>query len=146
MSALEKVLYTAVATADMGREGRVSTDDGRLDVGLSKPPGMGGRDGEVGTNPEQLFAAGYAGCFHGALLFHARAAGVDAEGSDVTARVEIGRLPDEGGLGLRVELLVNVPGAEPSAVEELTAKAHESCPYSRATRGNIDVTITITTP
>jgi Ohr subfamily peroxiredoxin len=142
MSALEKVLYTATATADMGRDGRVRSDDGRLDVGLSKPPGMGGRAGEDGTNPEQLFAAGYAGCFHGALLFHARAAGVDAEGSDVTARVEIGRLPDDGGLGLRVELIVRIPDAADEVVRDLVAKAHESCPYSRATRGNIEVTIT----
>lgn len=144
MSALEKVLYTAVATANMGREGRVSTDDGRLDVGLSKPPGMGGRDGEGGTNPEQLFAAGYAGCFHGALLFHARAAGIDAAASHVTARVDIGRLPDEGGLALQVELIVHLPGSDPESADLLVDKAHESCPYSRATRGNIDVRITLT--
>lgn len=143
MSALERVLYSAVATADMGRDGRVATDDGRLDVGLSKPPGMGGREGDVGTNPEQLFAAGYAGCFHGALLFHARAAGVDTEGSNVTARVDIGRLPDDGGLALQVELSVRVPGADAAVVEQLAAKAHETCPYSRATRGNIDVIVTL---
>lgn len=146
MSALERVLYSAVATADLGREGRVATDDGRLDVALSKPPGMGGGPTSEGTNPEQLFAAGYAGCFHGALLFHARSAGVDADDSDVTATVHIGRLPADGGLGLAVELNVRLPGVDPNVVEDLVARAHESCPYSRATRGNISVTIHTATP
>lgn len=144
MSGLERILYSAVATADMGRDGRVSTDDGRLAVGLTKPPGMGGRSDDAGTNPEQLFAAGYAGCFHGALLFHARDAGVDAAGSDVTATVHIGRLPDDGGLALAVELVVRCPGVDPEVLDGLVAKAHESCPYSRATRGNIEVTIRTT--
>ena len=145
MSGLERILYSAVATADMGRDGRVATDDGRLVVGLSKPPGMGGKQDDGGTNPEQLFAAGYAGCFHGALLFHAKAADVDAEGSNVTATVHIGRLADDGGLGLAVELAVRVPGVEPDVLAGLIAKAHESCPYSRATRGNIEVTISTIT-
>lgn len=140
---LERVLYSAVATADMGRDGRVATDDGRLDLALSKPPGMGGRADDAGTNPEQLFAAGYAGCFHGALLFHARAAGVEAEGSNVSARVDIGRLPDDGGLALAVELCVRIPGVDPDVARQLVAKAHETCPYSRATRGNIDVEVSV---
>lgn len=145
MSAFEKVLYTARATAVMGRDGHVASHDGRLTVGLSKPPGMGGKADDEGTNPEQLFAAGYAGCFHGAVLFHARAAGVNAERSDVTAEVHIGRLPDEGGLGLAVELTVRLPDVAVNVAQALAAKAHETCPYSRATRGNIDVTLTVTT-
>lgn len=135
------VLYTAEATAWGGRQGRASSNDGALDVQLVVPKELGG-PGEGGTNPEQLFAAGYAGCFHSALTLVARGQGVSVEGSAVTARVGLGA-NDSGGFGLGVELVVEVPDVERSVVDALVAKAHEVCPYSNATRGNIDVAITI---
>lgn len=141
---LDKVVYTAAATADFGRDGGVKIADSELSFALSKPPGMGGKADAPGANPEQLFAAGYAACFHGALLYHARAQKVDASDSNVTARVDIGPVSD-GGLGLAVQLEVMLPGVDPAAAERLTATAHEACPYSRATRGNIEVEITVTT-
>ena len=134
-------VYTAEATAWGGRKGRAASSDGVLDVQLTVPKELGG-DGAHGTNPEQLFAAGYAGCFHSALKLVARQAGVDARESAVTARVGLG--PDDSGLfGLRVELEAELPDVERDVAEDLVAQAHSVCPYSRATHGNIDVTLTV---
>lgn len=136
---LEQVVYVAEASADFGREGGVRIIDAEPSAfSLVKPPGMGGRGGDSGVNPEQLFAAGYAACFHGALLFNARQEGVAADGSTVTARVSIGRVAD-GGFGLAVELEIHLPGVPQDKAEALVEIAHGACPYSRATRGNIDV-------
>ena len=140
---LQSVRYTAEATAsNFGRDGCVRIAESDIALDLAKPPGMGGRTNDAGANPEQLFAAGYAACFHGALLFHARAEGIDVEGSHVTARVSIGPI-DGGGLGLAVELWVRLPGLDEAVATKLTDTAHEACPYSRATRGNIEVAVTI---
>jgi lipoyl-dependent peroxiredoxin len=136
---LEQVVYIAEASADFGREGGVRILDAEPSAfSLVKPPGMGGRGGDAGVNPEQLFAAGYAACFHGALLFNARHQGVALDGSTVTARVSIGRVAD-GGFGLAVELEIHLPGVPQDKAEALVEIAHVACPYSRATRGNIDV-------
>src|SRR5215218_5208054 len=134
-----KTLYTAVATAtDEGRNGRARTDDGVLDLKMSLPQSMGGPGGE-GTNPEQLFAAGYAACFSNAMRSSARREGDEAvvEGATVTAHVDIGAL-GKGAFGLAVRLDVSVPALGREEAEALVAKAHERCPYSNATRGNID--------
>jgi Ohr subfamily peroxiredoxin len=139
-----KTLYTAVATAnDGGRDGRARTDDGKLDLKLSTPKGMGG-DGGEGTNPEQLFAAGYAACFANAMRSSARRDGAEdvVEGSSVTAHVDIGAL-GKGRFGLAVELEIELPGLSQEAAEDLVARAHQRCPYSNATRGNIEVAIAV---
>lgn len=137
------VLYTAMATADGGREGKVASSDGNLEVHLSLPKGLGGPETPGTTNPEQLFAAGYAACFHSALKLVAAREKVDASRSTVTGVVGIG-MNDAGGFGLEVELEVNLPGVDHDTAEALTAKAHEVCPYSNATRGNIPVELTVT--
>ncbi|MGC0332211.1 osmotically inducible protein OsmC [Streptomyces sp. SAI-170] len=131
------VLYTAVATAENGRDGRVATDDGRLDVIVNPPVEMGGSG--TGTNPEQLFAAGYSACFQGALGVVARQEGADISGSTVTAKVGIGKNDD--GFGIIVELSADIPNVDAEAAQALIKKAHEVCPYSKATRGNIIVTL-----
>jgi lipoyl-dependent peroxiredoxin len=136
-----KILYTAEAlsTGD-GRNGHVATSDGRIDLDLAMPPALGGT-GE-GANPEQLFASGYAACFHSALRLVARKVDADVTGSTVTARVGIG--PEEGdGVGLAVTLLVHLPHVAPGTAKELAAAAHGVCPYSRATRGNIPVEVLV---
>jgi lipoyl-dependent peroxiredoxin len=134
-------LYTASATSTgSGRGGHVESDDGLLVADLSVPKGLGGAGGQ-GTNPEQLFAAGYSACFHSALLAVARRDKLQVAGSSVTARVSIGRT-DEGH-GLSVVLEVAVPGLERDQAEKLAADAHEMCPYSKATRGNIDVELRV---
>ncbi|MFE0513081.1 organic hydroperoxide resistance protein [Streptomyces sp. NPDC058964] len=130
------VLYTAVATAENGRDGRVATDDGRLDVVVNPPRELGGNG--AGTNPEQLFAAGYSACFQGALGVVARQEGADVSGSTVTARVGIGK--NEDGFGIIVELTATIPNVDADTARSLVEKAHEVCPYSKATRGNITVT------
>ncbi|WP_285759962.1 organic hydroperoxide resistance protein [Nocardiopsis ansamitocini] len=136
-----KTLYTAKGTAEGdGRTGTGSTDDGRLEVELSVPKGMGGDDGP-GTNPEQLFAVGYAACFHGALKGVARKEKESVEGSSVTAEVSLGTGGD--GFGLEVLLDVTIPGADQATAADLVEKAHQMCPYSRATRDNIDVTLRV---
>jgi osmotically inducible protein OsmC len=135
---LESVLYTAGATANGGRDGRVASDDGQLDLRVATPGELGGPGGA--TNPEQMFAAGFAACFHNALLLVARQARQDVTGSSVTARVGIGRLVDSVGYSLRVDLLVALPGLDDEVARELVAKADLVCPYSNATRGNITVT------
>ncbi len=139
-----KTLYTAVATAtDGGRDGRTRTDDGKLDLELSTPKAMGG-DGGEGTNPEQLFAAGYAACFANAMRSSARRDGAEdvVEGGSVTAHVDIGAL-GKGRFGLAVELEIELPGLPQQAAEDLVDRAHQRCPYSNATRGNIEVTLTV---
>ena len=144
MIQLTKVLYTAKATAEGGREGHTATDDGRLDVKLVPPESMGGPAGGVGTNPEQLFAAGYASCFHSALKIVARRMKLDADESTVTAEVGIG--PAEGmiGYGLEVKLTVALPKVDDSAqAQQLVETAHQVCPYSNATRGNIKVELAL---
>lgn len=134
-------LYTAEATAWGGREGRAASPDGNVDVQLVIPKELGGPGGP-GTNPEQLFAAGYAGCFHSALKRVAGRAKVDVSESAVTARVGIGFL-DTGGFGLTVELEAELPGVDEATANDLLAQAHAVCPYSNATRGNVDVTLTL---
>lgn len=136
-----KVLYTAEATATgEGRNGHVTSSDSRLDLDLKIPAEMGGPGG--GSNPEQLFAAGYSACFHSALQTVARRERVTFGASTVTAKVGIG--PNgEGGFGLTVALDVTIPGVEHAVAEDLVAKAHQVCPYSNATRGNVDVTLTV---
>ncbi|GAB2842158.1 organic hydroperoxide resistance protein [Streptomyces deserti] len=131
------VLYTAVATAEGGRDGRVATDDGKLDVVVNPPREMGGSG--AGTNPEQLFAAGYSACFQGALGVVARQEGADVSGSTVTAKVGIGKNSD--GFGIIVEIAAEIPNVDAETARALIKKAHEVCPYSKATRGNITVTL-----
>ncbi|MFF8398499.1 organic hydroperoxide resistance protein [Streptomyces sp. NPDC016172] len=131
------VLYTAVATAENGRDGRVATDDGKLDVVVDPPKEMGGSG--AGTNPEQLFAAGYSACFQGALGVVARQEGADLSGSTVTAKVGLGKNGD--GFGIIVEISADIPKVDRGAARSLIEKAHEVCPYSKATRGNITVTL-----
>jgi osmotically inducible protein OsmC len=135
------VLYTttAHATGD-GRNGHAQTDDGQLDLDLRIPKEMGGPGGE--TNPEQLFAVGYAACFHSALKVVAQRDGVDATGTEVSATVGIGTT-DDGGFGLQVELDVHVPSLDDAAAQDLVAKAHQVCPYSNATRNNIEVALSV---
>ncbi len=135
---LDKVVYTAVATVTGGRaEGRARSGDGVLDVQLRRPVEMGGPGGA--TNPEQLFAAGWAACFQAALGVVAGRRRVDVATSEVTCRVSLGPVGERFGLG--AELDVSVPGVDPQVGAELVAAAHEICPYSNATRGNIEVTV-----
>jgi Ohr subfamily peroxiredoxin len=140
---LDSVLYTANATAHGGRDGRVNTDDGLLDVQVAAPKELGGPGGA--TNPEQLFAAGFAACFHSALTLVARRARQDVTGSTVTAQVGIGKEAGAPGYGLRVNLVVALPGVGNDVAGELVAKADSVCPYSNATRGNIEVSHEIVT-
>ena len=141
MTALSKVLYTARATAEGGRQGHTASDDGRLDVTVTPPPEMGGPEGAEGTNPEQLFAAGFSSCFHSALMLVARRMKLDAEGSTVTAAVGIGPIEGTVGYGLTVALQVALPKvSDRDQARQLVETAHTVCPYSNATRGNIDVT------
>jgi osmotically inducible protein OsmC len=134
-----KVLYTAEATVHGGRQGEGSSSDGKLVVKLSSPKEMGG-SGE-GTNPEQLFAVGYAACFQSALALVAQREHLDASQSTITSKVGIG--PDgRGGFGLEVELHVSIPGMDAATGKNLLERTHQVCPYSNATRGNIPVTLT----
>ncbi|HZD75071.1 MAG TPA: organic hydroperoxide resistance protein [Actinomycetota bacterium] len=134
-------LYTAEATAVGGRQGHVRSSDGVVDLDLAFPKELGGPGG-ARSNPEQLFAACYAACFQSALAAVARGEGTGVDDSTVTGRVGIGR--DDTGFAVQVELVVSIPGVERSHAEALVHKAHELCPYSKATRGNIDVTLTVT--
>jgi lipoyl-dependent peroxiredoxin len=137
---LTRPLYTAKASATGGRSGHVVSDDGILDLDLRPPEEMGGPGGA--SNPEQLFAAGYAACFQNALGVVGRRAKVDTSASTVEADVSIGPVPG-GAYGLAVALRVTIPGLEPATVRSLTEAAHQVCPYSNATRGNIDVTVEV---
>ena len=134
---LDKVLYTAHAHTTGGREGQSKTDDGRLSVTLSSPGTSG-----TGTNPEQLFAAGYSACFLGAM----KAVGgmkkiTIPEDTSIDASVDLGKIPDAYGIAVRLD--VTLPGMDRAAAQDLLDAAHNVCPYSNATRGNIDVTITL---
>lgn len=131
------VLYTAVATAENGRDGRVATDDGKLDLVVNPPKELGGSG--TGTNPEQLFAAGYSACFQGALGVVARQEKADITGSTVTAKVGLGKNGD--GFGIIVEISAHIPNVDAETAGVLIKKAHQVCPYSKATRGNITVTL-----
>ena len=136
-----KVLYTAVATADGGRAGgHVVSTDGNVDLPISPPKELGGAG--AGTNPEQLFAAGYAACFHSAVMIIARRMDQDTTDSTVTAHVNFGTIGG-GRFGLGVELHVDLPNVDPAARDEIVEKAHKVCPYSNATRGNIDVKLVV---
>ncbi|WGM21808.1 organic hydroperoxide resistance protein [Paenarthrobacter sp. OM7] len=133
-----KTLYTAEALASgEGRDGNARTNDGKLDVALASPVELGG-NGE-GTNPEQLFAAGYAACFHSALRLVGRKERVDLSDSAVAAKIHFGALTDSEGYGLAAELEIALPALDRTTAEELMVKAHQICPYSNATRGNMDV-------
>ena len=136
-----KILYTAEAVVEGGRAGRGRTTDGRLGVELSLPEEMGGQGGG-GTNPEQLFALGYAACFQSTLLSLARGRNLDASDSAIKARVGIGP-SGHGGFGLTVALDLHAPHLTRADAEALVAGAHERCPYSIATRGNVAVTLTV---
>ncbi|AUC42298.1 Organic hydroperoxide resistance protein [Dickeya solani RNS 08.23.3.1.A] len=141
MMSIEKVLYVAHAQATGGRDGRAVSSDQQLDVKLTTPRELGGAGGE-GTNPEQLFAAGYSACFLGALKFvGARDKVSIPAATTINGSVGIGAIPN--GFGIEVELSISLPGLERAVAEELVQKAHIVCPYSNATRGNIDVKLTV---
>ncbi|MCE0460937.1 organic hydroperoxide resistance protein [Pseudomonas uvaldensis] len=137
-----KALYTAVATATGGRDGRAVSNDNILDVKLTTPKELGGAGGEA-TNPEQLFAAGYSACFIGALKFVASQSkrSIPANTS-ITAHVGIGQIP--GGFGLDIDLNISLPGLDQVDAQALVDTAHQVCPYSNATRGNVDVRLHVT--
>lgn len=137
-----KVLYTAEATATGGRDGRVRSDNGVLDLQVRIPKAMGGANDDY-TNPEQLFAAGYAACFDSALNHTIRQEKVKTGETSVTAKVSIGPL-DGGAFGLAVELAVNISDVSIEEAQRLTERAHQVCPYSNATRNNIEVKLTTT--
>lgn len=138
---IEQVLYRAQATATGGREGSAASADGALNVRLTTPKELGG-NGAAGTNPEQLFAAGYSACFIGAMKF---VGGRDKIALPADLSIEgvvgIGQIPN--GFGIEVELKISLPGMERASAEALVAAAHIVCPYSNATRGNVDVTLTL---
>lgn len=138
---IEKILYTATATASGGREGQATSSDGVLDVKLTTPRELGGAGGD-GTNPEQLFAAGYSACFLGALKFVAgkQKVALPAD-TTVTGKVGIGVIP--AGFGIEAELTIAAPGVPRDTLQALVDQAHTVCPYSSATRGNIDVSLLI---
>ncbi|RTL45015.1 MAG: organic hydroperoxide resistance protein [Burkholderiales bacterium] len=142
--AIEKALYTATATATGGRTGTAKSSDGVLDVALSTPKELGGAGG-AGTNPEQLFAAGYSACFIGAMkaVSARQKISLPAEVS-ITSDVAIGPHANKpGAFGIQVAMKISVPGMDRAQLEALVATAHEVCPYSNATRGNVDVSLTI---
>jgi osmotically inducible protein OsmC len=135
---LTKVNYTTSASAKGGRAGHVRSADGLVEFDLAQP----GTTREPAVNPETLFAAGYSACFQGALASRAKAQGIDTSDSTVTANVSFGPSED-GGFGLAVELEVSIPGVDAAKAQELVELAHQTCPYSKATRGNIEVTLTV---
>ena len=136
-------LYTAKAKTTGGRDGRTISSDNVIDLALSTPKEMGGPGKANATNPEQLFAAGYSACFDGALNLVARLSKVAITGSTVEADVSFGK--DGEHYGIAVDLVVNIPNMDQKQAEELVAQAHQVCPYSRATRGNIEVNLSTTT-
>ena len=137
MTTLDKVLYTAKAHTTGGREGAARSDDGRLDVKLTSPG-----TGTTGTNPEQLFAAGYSACFIGAMKAVAGKMGAKLpDDLSVDAEVDLGTIPDAYGIAVR--MAISLPGMDRAEAQKLVDAAHKVCPYSNATRGNIDVTLTL---
>ena len=141
MYKLDKILYTAKAISTGGREGVSRTDDGRLDIKLSTPKALGGNDGE-GTNPEQLFAAGYSACFIGALKFAAMQEKVKLP-DDLAVHAQVGIGPTAAGFGINVKLNVKAPSMDQNILSKLVENAHQICPYSNATRGNIEVDLAV---
>jgi Ohr subfamily peroxiredoxin len=142
---LEKITYTANTTATGGRDGVVRSDDGKLDVKLDPPKQMGGTG--TGTNPEQLFAAGYAACFIGAIKYVAGQQKLSIPASvSIDSKVSLGPLgAPQKGFGIAVDMLVHLPGMDRAQAEQLIHDTHEVCPYSNATRGNVDVKLTVST-
>ena len=138
---IEKILYTAHATSSGGREGSSKSSDGVLDVKLTTPKELGG-SGATGTNPEQLFAAGYSACFLGAMKHVAMMQKI-ALPADTSIKADVGIGPIPAGFGIQVAMTIAIPGMERAAAEKLVEAAHGVCPYSNATRGNIDVTLTV---
>lgn len=136
-----KPLYTATATAHGGREGQVKSSDGVIDLGLRMPKELGGPGGAF-TNPEQLFAAGYSACFESALRMVARMQKLPLTDAHIRADVTIGKT-DDGGFGLKVALTGHIEGLGQKEAHALMEAAHQVCPYSRATRGNIEVTLAV---
>lgn len=140
MNKLEKVVYRAEATSTGGRDGRSVSSDNKLEVKLAVPKEMGG-NGD-GTNPEQLFAAGYSACFMGAMKFVAGKEKINIPNdATITGKVGIGPIPQ--GFGIEAELVISLPGMDPAAAKSLIDKAHQVCPYSNATRNNIEVKLTL---
>lgn len=137
-----KPLYTAVATAKGGRNGEVRTDNGVLDVTVRMPRELGGANNDH-TNPEQLFAAGYAACFDSALNRVIQMSGTDTGETSVMAKISIGQIGN-GAFGLAANLEINIPGVSTDEALALAEKAHQICPYSNATRNNIEVLLTVT--
>ena len=135
--AVNETLYTTAASAQGGRQGRIRSEDGVVDLPLGKP----GSTSNPKANPESLFAAGYAACFGNALNGVAKAQGLDTSESTVTASVSLGRT--DTGVGLAVTLEGRIPGVDEAKAQELMEQAHQACPYSKATRGNIDVTLSV---
>ena len=141
--ALEKVVYRSKVTSTGGRDGAAKSEDGKLNVNLSVPQEMGGTGGD-GTNPEQLFAAGYSACFLGALkLVAGKEKATLPDNVNITSEVGLGKIP--GGFNIEVDMTVNAPGMDQQQLQSLVEKAHGVCPYSNATRGNIDVRFKVTT-
>jgi Ohr subfamily peroxiredoxin len=136
-----KPLYTAVVTVSGGRDGKAHADEPKLDLSLATPKALGGPGGEA-TNPEQLFAAGYAACFESALRLVARMRKEPLTESSITAHVSLGK-DDAGNFGLAVALHGRLPGKTREQAQALLEAAHQVCPYSRATRGNIDVQLVV---
>ena len=136
MAQLDKVLYTAHAHTTGGREGTSRTDDGRLDIALTSPGGAG-----TGTNPEQLFAAGYSACFIGAMKAVAARQKITLPEPAIDAEVDLGPVGEV--FGIAVRLTIHVPGMDKAQAQKLVDDAHQVCPYSNATRGNINVTLTL---
>ncbi|WP_111748674.1 organic hydroperoxide resistance protein [Salinisphaera orenii] len=139
--AIDKILYEAEATASGGRDGRATSSDSALDVKLSTPKAMGGAGGD-GTNPEQLFAAGYSACFIGAMKVVAGKDKIQLP-DDHQVNGEVGIGPSGDAFGIAVTLNIALPGMDRAAAEDLVNKAHQVCPYSNATRDNIDVTLNV---
>ena len=138
-----KAIYTTKANSTGGRDGQSSSKDGRLKVSLSTPKELGG-DGGEGTNPEQLFASGYSCCFIGAMKFVAEQSAITLpEGLSIEAEVGIGMNPKGPGFAISVNMLIDLPGMDKKAAEALVEQAHKVCPYSNATRGNVDVGLTV---
>jgi len=140
MIKIEKVVYRSEVTTTGGRDGRAISADNKLELNLAVPKEMGGNGN--GTNPEQLFAAGYSACFMGAMRFIAGKEKISfPPDAKITGKVGIGPIPQ--GFGIEAELIISVPGMERSALQALVDKAHQVCPYSNATRGNMEVTLTL---
>ncbi len=136
-----KTLYSTKATATGGGNGRVTSENGVLDLQLAMPKALGGKNDDF-TNPEQLFAAGYAACFDSALNFVAQKSKVQLESAAITAEVGIGA-NNSGGFELTVNIEADIKGVDRAQAQELVEKAHQVCPYSNATRGNIEVNVTL---